>query len=149
VNAEDRKFWSFQKLAPPAVPSVRQADRVRNSIDAFLLSKLESRGLAFSPDADKATLARRLYFDLIGLPPTPQEMDIFLSDTRSDAYEHLVDRLLASPQFGERWGRHWLDVAGYVDTISADNDAALIFVAEGKWRYRDYVIRAVQSRQAL
>ena len=88
-------------------------------MDAFVLAKLEEKGLAFSPDADRVALLRRVHFDLLGLPPSPEEVDEFLADKRSDAYELWIDRLLASPQFGERWGRHWLDVAGYVDTVSA------------------------------
>ncbi len=108
----------------------------------FLLKKMEPMGLSFSPDADAATLVRRAYLDLLGLPPSPDEVDAFTKDDRPDAFDRLVDRLLASPHFGERWGRHWLDVAGYVDTVGFDTDATNIITSEGKWLYRDYVIHA-------
>ena len=107
-----------------------------------MLARLEQKGLSFSTDAGRATLARRLCLDLTGIPPCPELIDAFESDKRPGAYERLVDRLLASPQFGERWGRHWLDVAGYVDTVGFDTDATNIITSEGKWRYRDYVIAA-------
>ncbi|HEY2251783.1 MAG TPA: DUF1549 and DUF1553 domain-containing protein, partial [Planctomycetaceae bacterium] len=126
-------------------PTVKHGDRVRTPIDAFLLARLETKGLSFSPDADRATLLRRVYFDLVGLPPAPEEIDAFLADTASDAYDRLIDRLLDSPHYGERWGRHWLDAAGYVDTIGSDNDAAIIKPREGAWRYRDYVVSAFNS----
>ncbi|MBI1917202.1 MAG: DUF1553 domain-containing protein, partial [Planctomycetes bacterium] len=104
--------------------------------------RLEAKGISFSPDADRITLARRAYLDLWGVPPHPEEIDTFLADSRADAYEQLLDRLLASPRFGERWGRHWLDVVGYADTIGFDIDSNNIILSEGKWRYRDYVIAA-------
>src|SRR5262245_45336708 len=107
VTEKDRKFWAFQKRVRPPVPHVRHVERVRTPIDAFILAKLESKSLTLSPDADRATLLRRVYFDLIGLPPSPEEVDAFLADTQPDAYERVVDRLLASPHYGERWGRHW------------------------------------------
>src|SRR5256885_12339589 len=131
-----------QPCGRPAPPAVRQAERARTAIDVFLLSRLEAKGISFSPDADRLTLARRAYLDLWGLPPCPEEMDAFLADRRPDAYERLLDRLLASPHFGERWGRHWLDAAGYADTVGFDIDANLIIMSEGKWRYRDHVISA-------
>jgi len=112
ITDKDRDFWAFRKPVKSPVPQVKNAKLVRNPIDAFLLAKLESKGLTFSPEASKATLLRRVYFDLIGLPPTPEERAAFLADNRPDAYERLVDKLLASPHYGERWGRHWLDVAG-------------------------------------
>jgi hypothetical protein len=142
IDAADRQFWSFRPLEWPVVPRVAGAARVRTPIDAFLLARLEPKGLAFSPDADPTTLVRRAYLDLLGLPPSPEEVELFVSDDRPGAYPRLLDRLLASPHFGERWGRHWLDVAGYVDTVGFDTDAALVILSEGKWRYRDYVIRA-------
>ncbi len=142
VSDLDRKFWSFRPLAKSAVPTPPSAARARTPIDAFLLARLESKGLTFSPDAERATLARRTYLDLVGLPPSPAEVDAFGTDTRPDAYERLVDGLLASPHYGERWGRHWLDVAGYVDTVGFDVDATLVILSENKWLYRDYVIRA-------
>ncbi len=145
VTAGDRRFWAFRPPVRPPVPGVRRADRVRTPIDAFLLARLEAGGLGFSPDADRVTLLRRLYYDVLGLPPTPAEADAFLADSRPDAHERLVDRLLASPHHGERWARHWLDAAGYADTVGTDNDADIIRVREGLWRYRDYVVRALNA----
>jgi hypothetical protein len=145
VSDEDRKFWAFQKPVRPAVPRVRHVERVRTPIDAFVLARLEASGLSPSPDADRATLLRRLSFDLTGLPPSPGEVDAFLADNRPDAYERLVDRLLASPRYGERWGRHWLDAAGYADSVGGDNDPGQCFPREGMFRYRDYVVRALNE----
>jgi hypothetical protein len=142
VTDQDRQFWSFRPLARSSIPKVKHTARVRTPIDAFLLQKLEAKGLTFSPDADRRTLARRVYLDLLGLPPSPAESDAFVNDDRPDAYERLFDRLLASPHFGERWGRHWLDNVGYSDVTGTDNDAGIIRLSEGKWRYRDYVIRS-------
>ena len=143
IRDEDRRFWSFRPLSPPPAPRVADSARVRTPIDAFLLSRLEAQGLSFSPDADAPTLVRRAYLDLLGLPPSPEEIDAFLSDDRPGPFNRLVDHfLLSSPHFGERWGRHWLDVAGYVDTVGFDTDATNIITSEGKWLYRDYVIRA-------
>src|SRR5262245_60677610 len=142
VSDLDRQFWSFQKLARTAVPPVTATSRVRTPIDAFILASLEAHGLTLSPDADRLTLLRRSSLDLVGIPPTPEAAAEFLADDSPQAYARLVDRLLASPQFGERWGRHWLDVAGYVDTVGFDVDVDLIITSEGKWLYRDYVIRA-------
>jgi hypothetical protein len=124
---------------------VRQAARVRTPVDAFLLARLEEKHLTFAADADRITLLRRAYLDLWGLPPAPDDVDSFLADDRADAYERLLDRLLASPHFGERWGRHWLDVVGYADTVGFDFDFNLIIQPEGKWRYRDYVIAALNK----
>ena len=126
VTEADRSWWAFQPPVRPDVPSVRQQDRVRTPIDAFLLSKLEKKGLVFSPDADRVTLLRRVALDLVGLPPSPDAVPAFVSDNSPHAYEKLIDQLLESPHYGERWGRHWLDAAGYVDTVGADNDAAII-----------------------
>jgi hypothetical protein len=145
VSPEDRQFWVFQPPRKSDVPRVRHADRVRSPIDAFLLSKLEARELTFSPEADRATLIRRAYFDLIGLPPEPAAVQAFLDDRRPDAYEHLVDELLKSPHYGERWGRHWLDAAGYVDNRLFDGDLSSIYPNEGIWRYRDYVVNAFNT----
>lgn len=115
---------------------------VRTPIDAFLLARLERDGLAFSPEADKPTLIRRAYFDLIGLPPTPEEIAAFVADSSPDAWERLVERLLASPHYGERWGRHWLDVAGYADSEGyTDQDTP----RASAFRYRDYVIRSFNA----
>jgi hypothetical protein len=141
-SRKEQRHWAFQPPSRPNVPAVRHAERVRTPIDAFLLARLESERLTFSADADKATLLRRAYLHLLGLPPSPEETDAFLADNRPDAYDRLLDRLLASPHFGERWGRHWLDVVGYADTVGFDVDANNVILSEGKWRYRDYVIAA-------
>jgi hypothetical protein len=142
VSDADRQFWAFQKLKRTAIPNPADSGLARSPVDAFLLEKLRARGLSFAPEADKPTLIRRATLDLIGLPPSPADVDAFLADTTPGAYERLVDRLLASPQFGVRWGRMWLDVAGYVDTVGFDVDPDNIIASEGKWRYRDYVIRS-------
>lgn len=141
-DPENRKHWAFQPPQRPSVPAVRLAARVRTPIDAFLLAALEERGLSFSPDADRVTLLRRIYFDLIGLPPTPQQIDRFLADRSADAYERVIDQLLDSTHYGERWGRHWIDVAGYADSEGGEAADQLRDLA---WRYRDYVIRAFNS----
>jgi hypothetical protein len=145
VSEEERKFWAFQKPARPAVPRVRSAARVRTPIDAFVLARLEGAGLTLSPEADRPTLLRRVYFDLTGLPPGPEDVQAFAADSQPDAYERLIDRLLASPQYGERWGRHWLDAAGYADSAGGDNDLDQVFPREGMWRYRDYVVGALNE----
>jgi Protein of unknown function (DUF1553)/Protein of unknown function (DUF1549)/Planctomycete cytochrome C len=142
VTPEDRQFWAFRMPRKSAVPSVRHPDAVRTPIDAFVLARLEAKSLGFSPEADRRTLIRRASFDLVGLPPRPEQVAEFLADTTEGAYERMIDRLLASPHFGERFGRHWLDAAGYVDTIGDDTDAAITKVSNGKWLYRDYVIRS-------
>ncbi|NDA68415.1 MAG: DUF1549 domain-containing protein, partial [Verrucomicrobia bacterium] len=109
---EEREHWAFQAVRRPPVPEIRNSQfAIRNSIDAFLAQKLAAAKLTFSPPADRATLIRRASFDLLGLPPSPEEVDAFVKDTAPDAFEKLLDRLLASPHYGERWGRHWLDVA--------------------------------------
>jgi len=139
VSDADRDFWAFKPPARPAVHSVKHTQRVRNDVDAFLLAALEKKGLSFSPEAERRTLIRRVTLDLAGLPPSPREVEAFVADAAPDAYEKLVDRLLASSAYGERWGRHWLDLAGYADSegiLNAD------YVRTAAWRYRDYVIRA-------
>jgi hypothetical protein len=146
VSDKDRQHWAF--LPPKAVklPKLANADRVRNPIDAFVLEKLRAKGLDFAPEADPLTLLRRATFDLTGLPPSPEEIDQYLKECASAkpqaAYQKLIDRLLASPRYGERWGRYWLDLAGYSDSEgkrSADP------IRPYAWRYRDYVIRAFNS----
>ena len=132
---EGRKFWAYVTPREQAVPAVKAADWPTGDIDRFVLANLEAKGRRPAPDADRATLARRLYFDLTGLPPSPEEIDAFAGDARPRAYESLVDRLLASPAFGERWGRHWLDVARYAESVTLRG-----FVFKEAWRYRDYVI---------
>ena len=139
------KHWAFQPPSRPKIPAVRNSSRMRTPVDAFLLAKLNAVHLGYSPDADRTTLLRRAHLDLWGIPPTIEEVDAFLADKRADAFERVLDRLLASPRFGERWARHWLDVAGYADTVGFDIDATLIIQSEGKWRYRDYVIAALND----
>ena len=136
---EPAALWSLQPPRRPAVPPVAQSDRVRNPIDAFLLEKLEARGLGFAPPADRLALMRRAWLDLVGLPPTPDEVRAYQQDSDPQAYERLVDRLLDSAHYGERWGRYWLDAAGYADSegkVHADN------LRPHAYRYRDYVIRS-------
>jgi hypothetical protein len=143
--AESARHWSFQKVTRPPVPVVKDADKLHSPVDAFVLEKLEAKELTFSPEADKTTLIRRVSFDLIGLPPSPEEVTAFVACTSETAYEDLLDRLLASQHFGERWGRHWLDAAGYADVMSTDNDAAIIHPLENRWMYRDYVVRSLNE----
>ena len=145
ITASQRQFWAFRKPTAVAPPNVKAKRRVRNAIDNFILAKLESKQLSFSEDVAAAKLARRAYFDLLGLPPTPEQIDEFVSDRAPGAYERLLDRLLASPHYGERWGRQWLDAAGYVDTTGKDFLPAKAEYADGMWRYRDYVIRAFNN----
>ncbi len=142
VTEDERAFWSFQPIRRSAIPPVRQRDRVRTPVDAFLLARLEHDRLSFSDDVDAVTLLRRAYFDLLGLPPTPEEVDAFLADRDPDAFERLIDRLLESPHYGERWARHWLDVAGY-----ADSDGFGEKDLERKWafKYRDWLVRAINA----
>ncbi len=131
-------WWSLRPLIRPSPPQTRTAGRVRTPIDAFIFHRLDQRGMKPSAEADRRTLIRRLYFDLIGLPPEPADIDTFVRDPEPGAYERLVDRLLASPRYGERWARHWLDVVHYGDTHGYDKDK----VRPNAWPYRDYVIRA-------
>lgn len=143
VKAEERQHWAFQPITrsvPPPASSANQRS-VRTPVDAFIQARLSRQGLALAADADRMRLARRLFIDLIGLPPPRSRVEAFQEDQRPDAVARLVDELLASPQFGIRWGRHWLDVVGYTDTISFDDDyGPPIGFVKGKWRYRDYVI---------
>src|SRR5580704_13456509 len=145
VTARDKEHWAFRKIRRPAVPILRSAERAATPIDAFLLKQLEASGLSFAPPADRTTLLRRACLDLHGLPPTPAEVAEFLADPSPDAFARQVDRLLASPRFGERWGRHWLDVVGYADTVGYDIDPNGLILSEGKWKYRDYVIRSFNA----
>ena len=133
--------WSFRRPTRPAVPGTDQStsgERARNPIDAFILAKLEEAGLAPAPTADKHTLVRRAYFDLLGLPPTPEQVERFVKDSSVDAWRNLIDELLRSKHYGERWGRHWLDVARYADSGGFEGDMAY----PNAWRYRDYVVRS-------
>jgi hypothetical protein len=139
ITDHDRQWWAFRKPVKPAVPSVRSTAKVRTPIDAFIEQKLEEKKWTLGPEADKRTLVRRAYFDLLGMPPTPEEVNAYLADSKPDAYERLIDRLLDSPHYGERWGRLWLDVAGYSDSIGNSTDE----IRTLSWRYRDWVIRAL------
>jgi hypothetical protein len=142
-NLEQRaQHWAYQPVRPQLTPTIHHAAfSIHNSIDAFILAKLVDKELTPSPEASRRTLIRRLTFDLTGLPPTPFEIQAYLSDENPDAYERLVDRLLASPRYGERFGRHWLDVVRYSESLGFEFDYDL----HNAWRYRDYVIRAFNS----
>ncbi|MDW8197227.1 MAG: DUF1549 domain-containing protein [Gemmataceae bacterium] len=140
--AERSRHWAFQPIQRPAVPVVTNPQaRIHNPIDQFILARLEREKLAPSPPADKTTLLRRVSLDLIGLPPTPEELEAFLNDDSPQAFEKVVDRLLASPHYGERWGRHWLDAARYADSDGYEKDTGRPFA----WRYRDWVIAALNA----
>jgi hypothetical protein len=141
VDADAREHWAFQGSKQPAVPSTDRPDWVCNPIDAFVLAGLREARLDPAPPADRATLLRRVYLDLIGLPPTPGEVDAFLADGSSTALERVVDDLLARPQFGERWARHWLDVVRYAETNGYERDGS----KPQAWRYRDWVIDAINT----
>ena len=147
IAAAARRHWAFRPVGDPTPPTVRDAAWPRDPLDRFILARLEAAGLTPSPPADRRTLIRRVTFDLVGLPPTPEEVAAFEADPSPDAYVRLVDRLLASPRYGERWGRYWLDVARYADT------KGYVFFqdADFHWAYtyRDYVIALVQPRHAL
>ncbi|MGL6094179.1 MAG: DUF1549 domain-containing protein, partial [Fimbriiglobus sp.] len=140
-SAEQKAFWAFQPVRDPAPPAVKNPAWASNPVDAFVLAKLEEKGLAPAPPADPRVLIRRITFDLTGLPPTPEEVDAFLSDDSPNAFATVVDRLLASPHYGERWGRHWLDVARYADSNGLDENTAFA----NAWRYRDYVVAAFNA----
>ncbi len=131
-------WWSFKNVVCPPVPKPARAELVVNPIDAFVQAKLEEKGLKPAPRADKLTLVRRAYFDLLGLPPTPAQVDQFLRDDSPSAWANLIDTLLASPRYGERWGRHWLDVVRYADSAGFEAD----MYYPNAWRYRDYVIKS-------
>ncbi|HBI41679.1 MAG TPA: hypothetical protein DDY78_02345, partial [Planctomycetales bacterium] len=133
-----RRHWAFRPPVLPPIPPVKDAKWLRTDLDRFVLSRLDKEGLAPSPEADRTTLIRRLGLDLIGLPPTPEEVDAYVNDKSPDAYEKVVDRLLASPHYGERWGRQWLDAARYADSDGYEKDKPR-FV----WSYRDWVVNAL------
>lgn len=141
VDEAAKTFWAFRALSKPDVPKVKDTAWVKNPIDAFVLAKLEEAGLKPAPPADKGAMVRRVYYNLVGLPPTPEQVDAFVKDERPDAYERLIEGLLASPHYGEHWARHWLDVVRYAETNSFERDSAKPFI----WRYRDYVIRAFNN----
>ncbi|MGC8644551.1 MAG: DUF1549 domain-containing protein, partial [Isosphaeraceae bacterium] len=140
-TAEQKEHWAYQPLDRSEPPAVRGSGWVRNPIDRFILAELESAELPHAPEADRVSLIRRVTYDLTGLPPTPGEVAAFLADRRPDAYERLVDRLLASPRYGERWAQHWLDLAHYADTNGFELDAE----RPDAWRYRDWVVRALND----
>ena len=131
-------LWPYRKPEPQQIPKVSRAGWTDNPIDAFVLQKLEEKKLAPAPPATKRTLARRLYFDLLGMPPTVEEMNAFLQDESPQAWAKLVDRLLDDPRYGERWGRHWLDLVRYGETSGLEGDGPI----GTAWRYRDWVIDA-------
>ncbi len=141
ISEEERQFWSFRPIGRPAPPAVVDVGWVRTPIDAFLRKTLEDHKLEPSPAAGKRVLARRAYLDVWGLPPTPAQVDAFVNDTRPDAWERLVDQLLASPRYGERWGSHWLDLVRYADSGGFEYDRD----RPDAWRYRDWVIQAIAS----
>ncbi len=138
AEAKTSTHWAFIPPMRPPLPAVKNPHWVRNPIDRFILARLDKEGLTPSPEAERVTLIRRLSLDLLGLPPTPEEVDTFCADHRPDAYECLVDRLLASPQYGERWGRHWLDLARYADSNGYSIDGPREI-----WKYREWVINAL------
>jgi hypothetical protein len=138
ISDRDRAHWAFRPVKRPAVPAVKNRAWVGNPIDAFILAKLEAKGFQPNPPATKRELIRRVYYDLIGLPPTPHEVEAFVADSSPRAWEDLIDRLLASPRYGEKWGRHWLDLVRFAETNSYERDGR----KPHAWRYRDYVIRS-------
>ncbi len=138
VSEETKKWWAFQKVVKPELPPVTQKGWPKNSVDNFILSKLEAVSLQPAAAASRESLVRRVYYDLIGLPPTLEQVNAFVNDRSPRAYADLVDELLASPHYGEKWGRHWLDLVRYAESNSFERDGTKPFV----WRYRDYVIRA-------
>lgn len=140
ITDEAKKYWAYQPIRRPAVPSMA-VPSTGHPIDAFIRSKLDAKGLTPNGKADKVVLVRRLYYDLLGLPPTPEQIDAFVNDSSANAYEKLVDQLLASPHYGEKWGRHWLDIVRYAETNGYERDGPKPFA----WRYRDYVIRSFNA----
>ncbi len=141
AQANPKNFWAFQPVKKPLLPAVRDAAWPKGDIDRFILAGLEAKSLKPSPDASKAALLRRVTFDLTGLPPSPEDLQHFLADPSPSALEKVVDRLLAAPQYGERWGRHWLDVARYAESTGKERN----FPFPDAWRYRDYVIAAFNA----
>jgi hypothetical protein len=134
-------WWSFKPARKPVVPAINDSDWPRNQLDQFVLSKIREQKLSPSPEADRRTLIRRVTLNVIGLPPAPEDVSSFLGDKSTNAYEKLVDRLLASPRHGERWARHWLDTVHYGETHGYDKDKPRL----NAWPYRDYVINALNS----
>jgi cytochrome c553 len=146
ITEAERAFWSFQPILLPQVPEAPRSARIRTPLDAFVWQKLSEKGLSFSPEAERAVLVRRAYVNLLGLIPPPEEVDRFVHDDSRDAYERLIDRLLDSPHYGERWGRFWLDAAGYAESAGYnESDKPRPFA----WKYRDYVIRSFNEDKPL
>jgi cytochrome c553 len=141
VTAEDRQHWSYVPLRTVKAPAVWNEPWIRTPIDRFILAALEAQGLRPNPPVDKRALIRRVYFDLIGLPPSPEEVEEFLTDSREAAYEQLIERLLASSHYGERWGRHWLDLTRYADSDGLETDLD----RPTAYHYRDFVIRSLND----
>ena len=141
ISEEQRAFWSFQPVKDGPPPAVREAGWPRSGLDRYVLAALEAKGLRPAPKADRRTLIRRATFDLTGLPPAPEDVEAFLADDAPDAFARVLDRLLASPHYGERWGRHWLDVVRYADSFDARGIGSPGDIAEA-WRYRDWVVEA-------
>ena len=141
VTDKDRDYWAYRPLRPTAPPAVKDAAWAANPIDRFVLARLEAKGIAPAADADRRTLIRRVTFDLTGLPPTPEEVEAFVADPAPDAYEKVVDRLLASPHYGERWARHWLDPARFAESTGFEHD----YLRPNAYHYRDFVIKALNA----
>jgi mono/diheme cytochrome c family protein len=141
ITPQQRSYWAFQPIRNPEVPAVRHADRVRTPVDAFIFARLEREGLEPAPEASKVDLVRRVTYDLTGLPPTPGEIDAFVRDAAPDAYERLIDRLLADPRYGERWAQHWLDIVRFGESEGYEYDTPV----GNLWRYRDYVIASLNA----
>src|SRR5262249_6609367 len=138
----DSAHWAFQRVIRPAVPAIQNSKlKILNPIDAFIAAEMEAKGIGPAPAADKITLLRRASLDLIGLPPTPEEVDAFLADNSPEAFDKVVDRLLASPRYGERWGRHGLDLARFAESEGFKTDVT----RPNAWRYRDYVIQSLNE----
>ena len=141
ANENKTDHWAFQQLRTPTIPALANGQSIDHPIDRFIVRKLAAKNLSLSPLANRTTLIRRAALDLTGILPTPQEVTAFVNDQSPQAWETLLDRLFQSPHFGERWARHWLDGAGYSDTVAIDNDQVIVKPARGKWKYRDYVVR--------
>ena len=146
LTPEERAYWAFQPVRRPAPPAFGPNDRVTTPIDAFVVARLRERGLSLAPDADKRTLIRRAALDLTGLPPSREAIDAFLADSTDGAYERMLDQFMASPRYGERWARHWLDVTGYADSDgNGTEDSPRPFA----YKYRDYVVRSINADKPL